>query len=240
MNRPALMRLVLGVGMLTILILALTACGGSSGASSSAQGEEKANKVHHIPEDSQTYLGKPLPAGLYVTEEFKPAMSFKLEKGWIRGGIELRDAWDIRNKENDDLWLLFNVAEEVYDPSGSGEVKIAPAPEDMVAWLQENPYLKSEKPKPTSVGGEKGVQFDAIVTDAADAPECQGCIDLPLFHVSNGETSGAYKGEKLRFIVLEDVKGQTVTIWVEASPQAFDEFLPKVQKVLDSVKWGSS
>jgi hypothetical protein len=212
------MRLVLGVGMLTILILALTACGGSSGASSSAK-EEKANKVHHIPEVPQTYVGKPLPAGLYVTEEFKPAMSCKLEKWWIRGGIEVRDAWDIRNKENDDLWLLFNVAEEVCDPNGSGEVKIAPAPEDMVAWLQENPYLKSEKPKPTSVGGEKGVQFDAIVTDAAEAPECQGCIDLPLFHASNGETAGAYKGEKLRFIVLEDVKGQTVTIWVEASPR---------------------
>ena len=240
MHRPALMRLVLGVGVLTILMLAPTACGsGSSVVSSSAQ-EEEANKVHHIPEDSQTYEGKPLPAGRYVTEEFKPAMSFELEKGWIRGGIELRDAWDIRNKENDDLWLLFNVAEEVYDPNGSGEVKIAPAPEDMVVWLQENPYLKSEKPKPTSVGGEKGVQFDAIVTDAAEAPECPECIDLPLFHVSNGETSGAYKGEKLRFIVLEDVKGQTIITWIEAPASSFDEFMPKAQKVLDSVKWGGS
>jgi hypothetical protein len=237
MNRPALMRLVLGVGMLTMLILALTACGGSSGASSSAQEEEKANKVHHIPEDSQTYLGKPLPAGLYVTEEFKPAMSFKLEKGWIRGGIELRDAWDIRNKENDDLWLLFNVAEEVYDPNGSGEVKIAPAPEDMVAWLQENPYLKSEKPKPTSVGGEKGVQFDAIVSSAPESPECEGCPAVGLFHESAGSTAGVNKGEKLRFIVLKDVKGKQVTILVESSALGFDEFLPKAQQVIKTVEW---
>jgi hypothetical protein len=71
-------------------------------------------------------------------------------------------------------------------------------------------------------------------------PECPECIDLPLFHVSNGETSGVYKGEKLRFIVLEDVKGQTIITWVEASASSFDEFLPKAQKVLDSTKWGGS
>ena len=68
--------------------------------------------------------------------------------------------------ENDAFWLVFSSAEEVYDPDGSDRVKIAPAPEDMVAWLQANPHLKTEEPKPTSVGGEKGVQFDAIVTSA--------------------------------------------------------------------------
>ena len=34
----------------------------------------------------------------------------------------------------------------------------------------------------------------------------------PLFHYSDESTGGAEKGEKVRFIVLEDVKGQTVTI----------------------------
>ncbi len=62
---------------------------------------------------------------------------------------------------------------------------------------------------------------------------------LRLGH-GNGEASGAYKGEKLRFIVLEYVKGQTVTMWVESSPLGFEEFLPKAQKVLDSVKWGGT
>src|SRR5687767_13307691 len=144
MDRPALMRSVLSAGMLTILMLALTACGGGGSAQ-----QEEANKVHHIPEDAQTYEGEPLPAGRYVTEEYKPAMSFTLEEGWTRGGAELRDIWDLRDIENDAFWVLFSTAEKVYDPQGPDRVKIAPAPEDMVAWLQENPHLKTEEPKPT-------------------------------------------------------------------------------------------
>jgi hypothetical protein len=236
MYRPALVRSAFSVGMLTILMLALTACGGSG---SSAQKEE-ANKVHTIPEDAQTYEGEPLPTGRYATEEFEPAMSFTLEKGWTRGGAELPDIWDLRDLENDAFWVLFSTAEKVYDPKGPDKVKIAPAPEDMVAWLQANPHLKTEKPKPTSVGGEKGVQFDAIVTPPVEAPLCPGCVGVPLFHYSNGERSYVENGEKIRFIVLEDVKGKTVTIFVETTPQAFEEFMPKAQKVVDSVKWTGS
>ncbi len=236
MYRPALVRSAFSVGMLTILMLALTACGGSG---SSAQKEE-ANKVRHIPEDAQTYEGEPLPAGRYVTEEFKPAMSFTLGKGWTRGGPELRDIWDLRDIENDAFWVLFSTAEKVYDPKGPDRVKIAPAPEDMVAWLQANPHLKTEEPKPTSVGGEKGVQFDAIVTPPVEAPLCTGCVGVPLFHYSDGQRSYVENGEKIRFIVLEDVKGKTVTIFVETTPQAFEEFMAKAQKVVDSVEWGGS
>jgi hypothetical protein len=90
------------------------------------------------------------------------------------------------------------------------------------------------------VGGEKGVQFDAIVTGVVESPECPGCVDVPLFHVSSGETAGVEKGEKVRFIVLEDVKGQTVTIFIGSSAAGFEEFLAKGQKVVDSVKWGGS
>jgi hypothetical protein len=109
----------------------------------------------------------------------------------------------------------------------------------MVGWLQANPHMKSEKPKPTSVGGEIGVQFDAIVTGVVESPECPGCVDVPLFPFSDG-TAGVEKGEKVRFIVLEDVKGQTVTIFIESSADGFEEFLAKGQKVVDSVKWGGS
>ena|SRR5215203_3772638 len=232
MQRSTLMKSALGVGILTILIIALTACGGGGSAQ-----KEEAEKVRNIPEDSQTYEGKPLPAGDYVSEEFKPAMSFELLNGWTRGGGELRDVLDLRDIENDALWLVFMNAEEVYDPKGSNGLKIAPAPEDMAAWLQANPHMNSEEPKPTSVGGEKGVQFDAIVTGAVESPECVGCVDLPLFNLSNGETSGVEKGEKVRFIVLDDVKGQTVTIFVESSALGFDEFLPKAQQVIETVEW---
>jgi len=45
-------------------------------------------------------------------------------------------------------------------------------------------------------------------------------------------------GYKDRFIIL-DVKGETVIIHVSAASaeNAFDEFLPKARKVLDTVEW---
>ena len=237
MHGPTLMRSALSVGILTILMIVLAACGGGSTAQEEEGNKEEAIEVHTIPEDSQVYEGKPLPAGDYVSEEFKPAMSFTLEKGWTRGGTELRDAWDLRDIENDAFWLVFTSAEEVYDPVGSDGLKITPAPEDMAAWLRANPHLKPEAPKPTNVGGEKGVQFDAVVTSAVESPECPGCVDLPLLHYSDGSAAGVEHGEKIRFIVLEDVKGQTVTIFVEATALGFEEFLPKAQQVIEMVEW---
>ena len=48
----------------------------------------------------------------------------------------------------------------------------------------------------------------------------------------------AGKGFKYRAIILEGVKGKTVTIGSQTTE--FDEFLAKSQKVLDTVKWTGS
>jgi hypothetical protein len=166
-------------------------------------------------------------------------MSFTLGKGWIRGGTELRDAWDIKDIENDANWLGFLNAEEVYDPNRSGKLKIAPAPEDMAVWLQENPYLKTEKPRPTSVGGETGVQFDAIVTGAPKVPACPDCPDLGLFHESAGATWGVNKREA-SLHCSAGCEGSDGDHSRRDDPLGFEEFLPKAQKVVDSLRWGGS
>jgi hypothetical protein len=237
-----------------MLLLGLSACGGGSAQKEdqavqnekrsaekrSAEKEKQEDKVHRIPEDTETYEGEPLPAGRYVTEEFRPTMSFSLGKGWTRGGPELRDAWDIREVDNDGNWLGFLNAEEVYKPNGSGGLEVAPAPRDMIAWILTNPFLDSEEPRPVSVGGEKGMQVDALVVKAPKEPACSECPDLGLVYESAGATWGVNKGEKLRFIVVEDVGGQTVTVIEETTPAGFKEFTARAQRVLDSVKWGSS
>jgi hypothetical protein len=216
----------LGVGLLlTLVVLVLSACGGGG----SAQEEKQADKVHHIPEgpEGSQVESEPLPAGHYVSEEFRPTMSFDLDTGWTRGGPEDPDAWDIVDIDNDAYWLGFLNAEEVYKPNGSGGLKVAPAPKDMVAWVQTNPFLKTEKPNPVSVGGEKGVQIDALVAEAPKEPACPGCPDLGLVLERGGSTWGVYRGEKVRFIVVEDVKGETVTIIEETTPEGFKEFTTK-------------
>jgi hypothetical protein len=175
----------LGLGlMVPLVILALSACDGGGSAH-----EEQATKVHHIPEDSQTHEGKPLPAGHYVTEEFRPTMSFDLDTGWTRGGnSELRGSWDIRDIDNEAYWLGFLNAGWVFKPDRSVGMKVARAPEDMVAWVQTNPFLKTEKSTQVSVGGEKGAQIDALVADvprkhAWCSPNVTICPDIGLFYV---------------------------------------------------------
>jgi hypothetical protein len=37
-----------------------------------------------------------------------------------------------------------------------------------------------------------------------------------------------------------DVEGEAVSIGVGSATSEFDEFMPKAQKVLDTVKWGGS
>ena len=41
-------------------------------------------------------------------------------------------------------------------------------------------------------------------------------------------------------VVLEDVKGETVTIGLGSLASDFDEFLPEAQKVVDSVQWAGT
>ncbi len=59
---------------------------------------------------------------------------------------------------------------------------------------------------------------------------------LPLVN-SSGLDFSLFGRSKARFIVLENVKGKTVTIAISAPAAKFDEFWPKAQTVLKSVEW---
>src|SRR5215218_9227580 len=52
----------------------------------------------------------------------------------------------------------------------------------------------------------------------------------PLFHYSDESAAGVEKGEKVRFIVLEDVKGQTVTMFVSRRTAAVGKGIPAVTR----------
>jgi hypothetical protein len=108
--------------------------------------------------------------------------------------------------------------------------------------LQHHPYLKTDEPKPTLVGGVKGQQIDVLVKDLPQdfLGRCGvECVDIaPL---SGGEQSVYFKeANKRRVIVFEDVQGETVTIDFSTPVVLFDEFAPEAQKVVDSVRWGGS
>ena len=216
---------VLSLGLLVVLVvLTLSACGGV----------EKKAKAHPLPEEP-----KALRPGTYRSEEFKPSLSFHVGKGWSSDPLEASDSLFIRRGET--MGLGFVKPQEVYKPTKEEALQIVDAPKDLVGWFQNHPHLQTDKPEPVTVGGVKGEQFDVVVADLPeDYSSVCGSDCVGIFRLSSGSQASLAAGEKLRFIVLEDVQGETVALGFVSPASTFDEFAPKAQKVVDTVKWRDS
>jgi hypothetical protein len=219
---------LLVVGLLvTLLVLALSACGGAGG-----QEQAKARSLPLYPTE------KPLRPGEYHSVKFKPALSFKVGKGWSNTAAQLPDFIEL-GQQGEIGFMTFANVKEVWKP---GTMNAVDAPKDLVGWLQHHPYLKTSKPQSVTLGGVKGVQLDVLVEELPQdyyglcGPDC---VDIaPL---SNDEAAAYFREvNERKVIVLEDVKGDTVMIWFAAPPDTFDRFASKAQKVVDSVKWSGS
>jgi hypothetical protein len=217
MHRQALMKLVLVVGVLMVT-LALTGC--SSGSSQ----EEAAAKARHLPDEAY----KALTPGEYHSEEFKPAFSFTVGKGWQTPDAVINETPERLILESTEqvkgsTLLIFRNPPEAYDSRKHKWVNVN-SYKDILSWFQHNPYLRTSKPEPVSVGGVKGVQLEADVTK--DSP-----VDgVKSFSYSDGFSTTINRGEEGRTIIL-DMKGEAVSIGVG---------FPRAQKVVDTVKWGGS
>ena len=222
MYPQAMVGRALGLGLLVaFVLLALSACGG----------DEKKAKAPPLPEEP-----KALRPGTYRSEEFKPSLSFHVGKGWSSSPLEASDILEITRGQT--TGIGFVNTQKVYEPTKMGTPSVVKAPEDMVGWFQQHPYLQTDKPKPATVGGVKGVQFDGVVEDLPEnySGVC-GSDSVALFRLSTGFPVCPVEADKGRLFVVEDMKGETVTIGFFSPATEFDEFAPEAQKVIDTVKW---
>ena len=215
--------------LVTVLVLALSACGG----------DEKKAKARPLPEELQ----KALHPGTYRSEEFKPSLSFRIGKGWSTYTREAPDV--LRISRGETAGFGFTNIHEVYKPTRTGTPNVVDAPEDIVGWFRRHPYVDTTEPEPTTVGGVEGVQFDVIVEDLPRGHRglCLGisgadCVDIARF--GDEQILLLPKVAKARLIVLKGVEGETVTMFFGSPKDEFDEFAPEAQKVVDSVKWRGS
>jgi hypothetical protein len=236
--------------LVTLVVLALSACGGE---------KQQVSKPQPLPEEQQQ-----LRTGVYRSEEFKPSLTFRVGEGWSNLPPEAIDTLFIVQGET--RRIGFVGAWEVYKPTKTGALNAVEAPEDMVGWFQEHPYLQTDKPEPVTVGGVKGVQVDVVVEDLPEAHlgVCGSeCVDL----FANFSTVSALpvflvEGDKMRLIVLEEhnlpvprtsfvgrerekleeeyMKGFGAKITYTSPATEFDEFAPEAQEVIDSVEWTGS
>jgi hypothetical protein len=218
---------VVGLLLATLVVLALSACGG-------AGGQEKAN-ARPLP-----LYEKALSPGEYHSVKFKPPLSFKVGKGWSNTAQQLSDYIEL-GQQGEIGFLTFANVKEVWKP---GTTDVVDAPKDLVGWLQHHPYLQTSKPEPVTLGGVKGEQLEVLVEELPkDYYGLCGTDCVDIAPVSNDQyEAAAYFREvsKRRVFILEDVKGDTVMIWFAGPPETFDKFAPRAQKVVDSVKWSGS
>ena len=227
--KASMRRAMLLLSVTTVALLAITAC-----SSGSSQEEVKARPLPETPQE--------LRPGEYRSEAFKPSVSFHVGTGWATSKPETSDYLELQWGEQGGLAFtnVQKVSKPIYKPTETNTPKLVEAPEDLVGWFQNHPYLKTSKPEPVTVGGVKGQQFDAA---AEDLPEdylsvCGAdCVDT-----ITGPTADIifYEGNKAHATILEDVKGETVFIDYGALATDFDKIAPEAQKVVESVKWGGS
>ena len=230
MHCPLLMRLALGVGVFVVMTLALvTGCG-----SGSSQEEEA--KARPLPEQP-----KELRPGEYRSEEFKPSVSFRVGEGWLTSPPETSDVLQMQWGET--TGLAFTRVQEVYKPilkpAKTTTPTLVKAPEDLVGWYQRHPYLKTTKPEPATVGGVKGQQFDLVAEVPEDHLSICGADCVHLIKYAGAQVV-LFEGDKIHVIVLEDVKGETLTIDYGGLATDFHKVAPEAQKVVRSVRWGGS
>jgi len=224
-----MVRQVLRVALLvTLVVFAVSACGG---------GQEEANKPRPLPEDE-----KALRPGVYRSEEFEPSLSFRVGKGWTNAPPEASDVLSIRRAHEPGGLGFVNIREvHSYNLTRTNPQYVVKAPEDMVGWFQHHPYLQTDKPESVTVGGVKGKQLDVVVENLPeDNPGLCGSDCVDIVELSTGSQVWLGEGYKFRFIVFEDMKGETVAIGFARRATEFDEYAPKAQKVIDSVKWRDS
>ena len=234
-------------GLLVLVPLALTAsaCGGGGAEHKQAEAEVKGRP---LPKYEQALL----PAGKYHSTEFEPPLSFRItgDKWRFEG-----PSGTLGDPEHPDYLFIdkapwgemafFNVrkVKGVYKPKGpTGAIEPVPAPDELVGWFRHNPYLKTSEPKPASVGGFEGVQFDVALTNRPvnHVGICGSKDCLDIFALSSGGSSEVHYTKQEHYIVLENVKGTPIVIYYNNLKKDFDEFVPVAENVLQSVEWTGS
>jgi len=185
-----------------------------------------------------TMPDRTIRAGRYVTAQFFHALSFSVSDGWRLSYQETGNTLSLDGPKGGEL--IFTSPSDVFDPSNLSTPRAVTAPnnpEEWASWLQRHPNLETSEVVPVSVGGVSGVRIDVTDTSIPDnyprdycGPPC-----VPLYPYGEGSIV-SYVDAKDRFVIV-DAEFDAVVIDVAAPRDKFDEFLPKAQKVLDSVEW---
>jgi hypothetical protein len=204
--------------LVTLIVLAVSACGGGAGKPFSEQFSS-------------------IEPGRYHTTEFEPALSFEVGEGWTVHVPEEPTVFTVTQRSFNEL--TFVSPEKVFDQKDPNE--LVPAPQDLanwIAWFRQHPYLDtSPKLESATIGGVEGEQLETTVSAPSDYGSEPCGSHVPIYPVRSGTDECFLRQERVRLIVLE-VEGKAVLVIISAHQgELLEEFLPQAQEVLDTVEW---
>lgn len=254
------------------LMVAMAACGGGESGSSAPQTTEAATTLTLSPASSSTTSiatrtpgAQPMPAlselqlGVrYEPADVIPAISFEVPaSGWTSYPMppfKITDLIDLGKNvrpENDeadvsvsvlrvtDVWTKFLVPDPVQPLEAQYVVS---APQDLVGWFRNHPYLRLSEPAATTVAGLPATTFTAEVPPLPAEAEgtCHGARCTVLFSLEStaGYTAQA-EGETSRYWVVDAGSERFVcvlTIGSGVDPAQRDALLKEGEALVASIQ----
>lgn len=158
-------------------------------------------------------------AGTYTTTSFDPTVVLKLPS----------DGWRFFFQDDNDELALGSVDGEltggrVANVLDSTTRAIVPAPDDLVSWFASHQGLEAEAPQTASVGGIAGQSIDVMNTGSSN-------VDIFAYPTGNLRVSA---GTTFRLWILP-YDGPDLVFTAGASSSRFQEVLPILQQVIDSI-----
>lgn len=125
------------------------------------------------------------------------------------------------------------------EPSVTAEI-----PDDLGAALRAFDHVTWTSPEPRRVGGRAAVSFEGSLTELPEAADdaalcadderrCQLLLTTPTIYYGFGE------GRRVRIWIIDDGPGAPVVVMADARSEEFDEFLPRVERLLDGLTFAS-
>jgi hypothetical protein len=163
------------------------------------------------------------PPGSWTTTAFEPTLTFSVNTdGWMFFFQDDDDEMAVG--KSGDIEVTAGRVGNVVDPTSHKDV---PAPDDLVAWLASHPALDSRTPQPATVGGIDGRSIEVTNTGGQD-------VDIFAYPTGNLRVSA---DTRARFWVLP-YEGPDLVFSGLAPEASFDDALPDIQSIVDSMEIG--
>lgn len=195
-----------------------------------------------------------LPGQRYLSGRFNPEFSFEVAgAGWqinptgrhFFSGDQPKPGpgylYLVRGGQTQQLNFL--MWRRVFDD----QLKSAPVPEDIAAWLASNDHLTGVQQQATTVDGLPAVRVDAQVTDVPDYPYGCGdgldpCLILAALQEWPSDATALFRpaevaeGATVRFWIVKLPDGRQLVIHAAAPPEAFDALVAEADQIVASLK----